>query len=1174
MKIVQLDLKAFGPFTDLSLDFSPGHHGLHLVFGRNEAGKSSALRALRQLLYGIDAQTPDAFKHRYPDLRVGGTLRLSSGKELAFIRRKGNKGVLRVADESAELPAGVLAPFLGSVDSASFTTVFGIDADALKNGSAEIAEGRGEFGTMLFAASAGITGLGAIQKALETEAANLFRPQGKNQPINLALEEWSQERKRLREQLLSAEHWAGLDAAYQTALQDGQSLDERIRPLEQQREHQKRLMGALPLVSRRKQLQLDLAAVGTAAVLPGDFRQRRFGVEKRLALAKQASRYATEELRRIEGQLSELKIPEPLLEAGEEIEDLHKRLGDYQKAQGQRPERDLQKRTIEHEAKQLLLSLGRPGDLTTAASLKVPAHEATGIREAGTELIKRQQNLQSVSDELAALESSAALAREKLARLPVPPDCGELRRRMAAAERQGNLDKQLADAEAVAKNAQEKCNLALARLPHWDRSLAELERLPQPTPQTLQRFEELFSRQEHQLQRHKENLDAEKGAAKELASQIQQLELHHDVPTERDLQDARGRRALGWRLVRRGWLERHLDDQEIADYIASFPGAGSLADAYEQSVSRADSLADRLRREADLVARKEQLTVQLDEHHKRVADLRLGLDEAVAEHEQISTDWRATVQQLGLPQLPPGELRSWLANQAGVVQQVTSLNAEQQRVSQLRDAVAVHHREIADALAKLDCQAGIEKSLNALLEQAQSRIDRLDTQRQDRNRLEAAIEQIDRQMQAARDKRASAERALDQAAKRWSDGMVRLGLPLDATIAVASQYLKVLDDLFTRLDKIDDFQRRIDGIDRDGRAFERDVVALARKVAPNVAELGAKEAVEQMHGFLKTARSLDQTRKNLNATRTAEQQKRKAAEAEELTATVELAALCREAAVTVPDSLPEAESRSDERRRLENDFRQCAADLERHAAGATLADFLAELSALDADRIPAQLQEIDAELEMLRGRQKELHQAIGSHRTTLESMVGSSTAAETAQRLEQIAAQMRGHVRQFATLRLAGALLKRCVDRYREQNQNVVLLRASELFRELTLGSFAGLRIEDDADGQPALLGVRPDGPVTVPVGGMSEGSRDQLYLALRLATLEAWLAHHEPMPFIVDDILVNFDDQRACAALKALAALSARTQLLLFTHHAHLVELARKTVPGDVLFVQELPPR
>jgi len=71
----------------------------------------------------------------------------------------------------------------------------------------------------------------------------------------------------------------------------------------------------------------------------------------------------------------------------------------------------------------------------------------------------------------------------------------------------------------------------------------------------------------------------------------------------------------------------------------------------------------------------------------------------------------------------------------------------------------------------------------------------------------------------------------------------------------------------------------------------------------------------------------------------------------------------------------------------------------------------------------------------------------------------------------------------------------------------------------------------------------------------MSSGTRDQLYLALRLANLEWRLEKHGSMPFIADDILVNFDDVRSAATLKALAELAKKNQVTLFTHHRQIVE-------------------
>ena len=87
-----------------------------------------------------------------------------------------------------------------------------------------------------------------------------------------------------------------------------------------------------------------------------------------------------------------------------------------------------------------------------------------------------------------------------------------------------------------------------------------------------------------------------------------------------------------------------------------------------------------------------------------------------------------------------------------------------------------------------------------------------------------------------------------------------------------------------------------------------------------------------------------------------------------------------------------------------------------------------------------------------------------------------------------------------------------------------------------------------------------------MPVEGLSDGSRDQLYLALRLAALHHHMGAHEPMPLILDDLLITFDDDRTRAILPQLAALAKRAQIFLFTHHNHLIDLCRETL-GETNF-------
>ena len=77
----------------------------------------------------------------------------------------------------------------------------------------------------------------------------------------------------------------------------------------------------------------------------------------------------------------------------------------------------------------------------------------------------------------------------------------------------------------------------------------------------------------------------------------------------------------------------------------------------------------------------------------------------------------------------------------------------------------------------------------------------------------------------------------------------------------------------------------------------------------------------------------------------------------------------------------------------------------------------------------------------------------------------------------------------------------------------------------------------------------------------MSDGTQDQLYLALRLASLEKFSAEGEPLPLLADAALVNLENTRARGDLKALGNLGAKTQVIFFTQHQHMVHLATKAI-------------
>ena len=67
---------------------------------------------------------------------------------------------------------------------------------------------------------------------------------------------------------------------------------------------------------------------------------------------------------------------------------------------------------------------------------------------------------------------------------------------------------------------------------------------------------------------------------------------------------------------------------------------------------------------------------------------------------------------------------------------------------------------------------------------------------------------------------------------------------------------------------------------------------------------------------------------------------------------------------------------------------------------------------------------------------------------------------------------------------------------------------------------------------------------------------------------MEDYLGKALALPFVADDLFINFDPERSAAGFEVLGQLAERTQVLFYTHHSHLVDLARQTLGTDTSVV------
>ena len=523
--------------------------------------------------------------------------------------------------------------------------------------------------------------------------------------------------------------------------------------------------------------------------------------------------------------------------------------------------------------------------------------------------------------------------------------------------------------------------------------------------------------------------------------------------------------------------------------------------------------------------------------------------------------------------LSPREMLAWTRKQGELTSLARGIREKRLTLVQREANVTQCGRQLSAALTQL---GGVSQrsgeSLTDLIARSQEMVDSVGESASTRKRLDKDLATLEAERPSLEERASTTEADLERWRSRWGGVMRRLGLPGDASSSQANAVVGRMTDLFERLDNVRMHHRRIESIDREVAQFTSDVHALAARVAPDLAEIPIEQAAVELNTRLTRGRAAQQRRGALVERRQHAEKSAREARSVVLEMKARLSALCNLAGCDREDQLPAIEERSRLRQTKETELE----DLKRQLSllgGESLDAFIKEAETKDPDVVALELARQNTDLERLEHERETHDQAIGREEEILKRMDASAGATDAEQEAENLRSRIRSDVEQYARLRIASAILREGIERYRQKRQGPILTRAGTLFAALTLGSFERLAVDYNDKDEPVLKGVRPSGEV-VGVEGMSLGTADQLYLALRLASLETYLDKGDPVPFVVDDILIHFDDERAAAALRVLGELSKRTQVLLFTHHRRLVELAESHLDPAILFTHVLPAR
>ncbi|MGV2979352.1 AAA family ATPase [Camelimonas sp. ID_303_24] len=1174
MRIERLDLTRYGRFTDQTLDFGPARPGkpdLHIVLGPNEAGKTTALNAWLDLLYGMAPNTPYAFQHGYELMRVGARLALAGGAR-DYVRVKRAKNSLLDADGNP-VPEDALVEAMGGLGRSAYANMFSLDADALEAGGKEAIASKGQLGEMLFSASAGLGALSGALGDLRARADAFWKPRGRNTELGRLKSELAELRQQRDAIDVIASRHATLRTELERCLASYAAASRDQGQLQRRSDDIRGVLAALDLAPRLAAQRARLAGLPEYPEAPAVWADRTGELiieQARVQESLRAQRQREEELTQ---RLAAIRLDEAGLRLGVELPALDALHAQYVSGSRSLPNRRHDLEASAHDITALLRQLGRPAD-DDAARLPLPAGLVLTFRELIDRRAALDAQLQDARREDADARAALDQAEAALADLPAATadaalaQDGDWQARLAMAAdnaRQQGFDRRLAAQRREVADASARLDQHLQLLAPWRGEAGALAAMTAPAASVLEALAQELAGALRAREHLNQAIDGLRSDHDKALAELAGLARITGAVDEAGVAEARARREQAWAAHR-----LTLD--------------AASADAFETAMRHDDMVAEtRLTRQKELL-QAVQLRQQQAQIEQRLAQLATRLGAAETRIGELRQRTRTLTGALS-PDLAaldaPDALADWLLRRQRALETWEPLLAKQQQLAE----TSVLQDEATAGLRAVLAPAGVagpDASLADLIAAA----DRL------RAAVDASRRQHDERRRAAREyqSRKQGLERVEAAASAWTEawseacaacwlGAVR-PLPAPARVRAA---LDVLPQLEAALSRRQDLMSRIGKMERDRQSFTDAVRALAQRHAAgdgatDAGPTGAEATDDRTSGNADNALALYQRLQARAAA--ADDARRRAQDIQNEQADVRerLQQLAQQAALLEAETAHitghfRVETLAEAQRALtaaqkRHDALAQIGELEQqilqHTGAAGIADADRQLADADRGALQAEAATLAADIDAAHAHVLELHAERRRLEKAIADIGSDAAAAQLETRRQTVLLEIAAKARDYLKLRLGVAATEQALSAWRDSHRSSLLRRASGAFSQMSCGAWAGLSAQPGASGEVLVAMDRENRPKEVEK--LSKGARFQLYLALRIAAFHDFAASQTPPPFVADDVMETFDDARAAATVDLFAEMAGRSQVIYLTHHRHLCDIAAQRCPDAIL--------
>ncbi|MER9451210.1 AAA family ATPase [Mesorhizobium sp. M0254] len=1152
MRLQRLDLIRYGKFTDGTIDFGPKPESgpdLHIVFGLNEAGKSTALSAYLDLLFGIEERSRYNFLHEYSAMRIGGVLELA-GSEHTFTRTKQRTNSLLNATGQSMSEVAITAHLAG-LSRDAYTTMFSLDDETLEAGGKSILESRGDLGKLLFTASAGLGNASDTLNALEAEADALYRKQAHGTELALLKKRLVDVKSRRDAIDTLASTYEELEAERLDASQQyGRTISDRavlVARLDTIARH----VRAAPMLAdmRRKIARLDQLPdiTSPARTWTGSVTEL---IDDDASLRTRLSANI-DEVERLSAKVTAVDEDERILSISERIRSLAEGKVRHTAAGFDLPTRRMGLQILNNTVASCLAALGRSSEPDPAALL-LPAVTVGVVRAMVEQRSGIATGARAARDEAAAALDALQVARQRVGEERAVPEPARARLGSALSKARASGHKaEIKTAREAGDAGTIRWKASLARLRPWNGDALALVNVAVPSAGQIAAWKTVASVLARNTAVLAERFAEYEGHHAMLAARLDALRASVDVVDDEAAAAIRRLRDDAWATHRAVLTGDTADDFAVALTRDDVASAGRLAGAADLAEIRAmtRALAEATANLSRNGIQSQQLVKDAD---TQLLEIRVAASDLLGEALEPSSE-RLIERIEDQIEARSDALAAW--------EQIELARLKAERAA---DAGEQIHLEMRAALESVGIVSEPGDTLEAIMAIAELFLDRqrkVDAEYAEALRMVSSKEE---DLAARRVAVGVAERREEEWLAGITEGLKGTWLESGLSASGVGAVLDQLTELSRSLQEREDLQLRIDKMEADRANFLVEVIAVAVEADEPTKDGEPEQLATRLAERLERAERTRETKASLG------NELKRLKEAREILDT-EISAHERRKnevlGVFGVATLSEVVER-DELLRERDGLRTTVAELEERIVAELAVDGFDQarsiLDAVDFDSLAVEKAEGEQRLRQFDEiiQQQLIRQTRAADK--LDAIGGDSAVARLDAERRTTLLEIEEKAVRYIELKLGIMSAGNALRIYRENHRSGMMARASDAFKLMTRGQYSGLTTQP-VKGEEVLIAVQRDGQSKL-AEALSKGARFQLYLALRLAGYYEFAQFRPSVPFIADDIMETFDHIRSEEVFRLFGEMANTGQVIYLTHHKHLCEIAKAVVPQSTI--------